>query len=314
MRLPVRAPASRRGEPALSATKRLVYQHGFHAGCFQDVLKHTVLILLLGRMKDKASPFTYVETHAGAGIYDLDQALPHETEAGIFQLQRAAAASSPEDGLPAEARALLELVQQHEHGGAHQYYPGSPLVAASQCRPQDALALCELADDQHARLCAALEQWTPHATAEAMAMEAHLVDGYKALTKKHGGVATPDRRGLVFIDPPYSYGSDTQRATALARHLRVHWRSARLCVWYPATRAHSKVCDAFREAGVGECLAVELFAGGAVGKGSGMLIVHPPYGVEDELRRLLDGLTRALAREGEPPPEARVERFGLGES
>ena len=140
-------------------------------------------------------------------------------------------------------------------------------------------------------------------------MAAHLVDGYKALTRKRGGVATPERRGLVFIDPPYSYGSDTQRAAALAAHLRVHWRSARLCLWYPATRAHSKVVDAFREADVGECLAAELFAGGSVGKGSGMLLVHPPYGVEAELHGLLSGLTSVLSREGEPPPVARVLRF-----
>ena len=34
-------------------------------------LSDTVLLLLLQRMGDKESPFTYVETHAGAGSYDL---------------------------------------------------------------------------------------------------------------------------------------------------------------------------------------------------------------------------------------------------
>ena len=303
--------AQRPGHPHMVASQpsrpgpanRLVYQHGYHAGCFQDILKHTVLILLMNNMRLKEKPFAYVETHSGAGRYDLSAALAHETAEGIFQLQAAARSGIR---LPPEATTLLALVNE-------QSYPGSPLVAASLCRPQDSLALCELMEDQHALLTSALESALPPPPI-GPAATAHLADGYRALSKLKGEVATPSRRGLVLIDPPYSYGSDTQRAVALAKHLRVHWRSARLCLWYPATRSHTKVLDEFSDAGVGECLAIELYSGGAVTKGSGMLLIHPPFGIEDDARRLLTGLSEALRADGDEAPTMEIRWVATGEA
>lgn len=281
-----------------SSKLRLVYQHGFHAGCFQDVMKHSVLVLLLARMCEKPSPFTYVETHAGAGRYDLEAALPQEISGGIKLLQ-----SDYCTTVPPEASTLLGLLD-HFAEGSMRYYPGSPLVAVSQCRPQDTVVLCEFAADQHELLTSVMTE-VAQIHRNLPTIKIHLADGYKALQQKRG-VATPERRGLVFVDPPYSYGSDTQRAVALAVHLRVNWRSARFCLWYPATRAHSKVVDSFRGASLGACLAAELFRGGEDGKGTGMLLVQPPFGIEAELRELLNGLARSLRREGEESLEVRV--------
>ena len=111
------------------------------------------------------------------------------------------------------------------------------------------------------------------------------------------------------MDPPYSHaGSDTQRAMAAAQHLEKHWRSARLCLWYPATLKHSKVRDEFLGTGLrGECLAAEVIKGGPEGKGSGMLLIHPPFGIEQEIQELLEFLARALHQEGDEPPIVRVE-------
>ena len=93
-----------------------------------------------------------------------------------------------------------------------------------------------------------------------------------------------------------------------ARHLEKHWRSARLCLWYPATLKHSKVRDEFLSAGIqGDCLAAEFIKGGAEGKGSGMLLIHPPFGIEQELQELLEFLARALHQMGDEPPIVRVE-------
>ena len=140
------------GSAGLQAPPRLVYKHGFHAGCFQDVMKHSVIVLLLARMCEKPSPFTYVETHAGAGRYDLEAALPQEISGGIKLLQ-----SDDCTTVPPEASTLLRLLDRFAEG-SKQYYPGSPLVAVSQCRPQDTVVLCEFAADQHELLTSVITE------------------------------------------------------------------------------------------------------------------------------------------------------------
>ena len=280
------------------------YLHGLHAGCFQDIVKHCVLIKLLQRMCDKPTPFTYVETHSGAGRYSIDATLPHEAAAGIKLLQ--AWAASHDDSaarMPAEAQTLLKLINTPDN--TMQLYPGSPWIAMSHCRSQlDSLHLCELEDDQHTLL-----RETVDAHCNMCSVETHQCDGFATLRKTKSGVLTPGRRGLIFMDPPYSHaGSDTQRAMAAAGHLEKHWRSARLCLWYPATWKHSKVRDEFLGAGVrGECLAAELIKGGPESKGSGMLLIHPPFGIKRELQELLEFLARALQQPDEEPPVVRVE-------
>ncbi len=47
------------------------YRHAFHAGNHTEVFKHTALCLLLLELRKKTTPFTVLDTHAEAGMYDL---------------------------------------------------------------------------------------------------------------------------------------------------------------------------------------------------------------------------------------------------
>ena len=49
----------------------LSYRHAFHAGNHADMLKHFVLWLVLDYFNRKDKPYWYIDTHAGAGLYDL---------------------------------------------------------------------------------------------------------------------------------------------------------------------------------------------------------------------------------------------------
>lgn len=49
----------------------LSYRHSFHAGNHADVLKHTVQSLIIESLKEKDKPFLYLDTHSGAGRYQL---------------------------------------------------------------------------------------------------------------------------------------------------------------------------------------------------------------------------------------------------
>ena len=50
------------------------YRHAYHAGNFADVLKHAVLCRVLTYLREKPAAFRVIDTHAGAGLYDLGAA------------------------------------------------------------------------------------------------------------------------------------------------------------------------------------------------------------------------------------------------
>jgi 23S rRNA (adenine2030-N6)-methyltransferase len=182
-------------------------------------LSDTVLLLVLQRMGDKESPFTYVETHAGAGSYGLLEGAAtklNEQADGIELLLNSADRAGGLDALPAHAQTLVEMSRDRT-------YPGSPKIAAEQLRPQDSLLLCELAPEPHAQLCGCAPIDALIAEGRARVLCA---DGYKAvrLRESDGDAASPPQkrprkqpkpqarpRALVLIDPPYQMGGDTER-------------------------------------------------------------------------------------------------------
>ena len=269
--------------------RRLPYQHSYHAGNFADVAKHSVLLLLLQHMQRKSSPFAYVDTHAGAGVYNLAGAVASqllEHESGI---QLLAAASA--DRLPPIAAQLVSLLPN-----SGDVYLGSPRIAQTLCRPHDSLILCENAPDQFKLL-----EKSVGGDARATLL---LDDGYKALARKE--VRRPQQRALVFIDPPYQMGGDTERIAALVGALRCHWRSARIAIWLPlrerergrAERLYTSVADAVRNSSPADILTAELSCSESAGVGSGILIVNPRYGIDSELEALLPELGEIMGGSG----------------
>ena len=126
------------------------YRHAFHAGNFADVVKHAVLVALLEALKQKDSPCSYFESHAGAGRYDLTGEEAKKTGEHRDGVSRLLAATR----LPAALHVYLNLVRSlgpHPTGGLAAY-PGSPLIASLLLRPDDRLVLCELQEAESAAL------------------------------------------------------------------------------------------------------------------------------------------------------------------
>nr|MCE2747192.1 23S rRNA (adenine(2030)-N(6))-methyltransferase RlmJ [Burkholderiales bacterium] len=122
----------------------LAYRHAFHAGNHADVLKHTVLALVLRYMNQKDKPYRLVDTHAGAGGYSLEGRYAQkkgEYEEGIGRLWAMDAVQR--QAMPAPVADYLELVRQFNPGGDQpagkvavplEQYPGSPAIARSLLR------------------------------------------------------------------------------------------------------------------------------------------------------------------------------------
>ena len=189
----------------------LSYQHAYHAGNRADLMKHDALARLIVALTGKPRPITYMETHAGRGLYDL--AAPEarktgEAAAGIL-------AAGPPPGPYAEALAKVRAA----HGPMA--YPGSPLIAQTLLRPQDRLHLMELHPAEHAALRGALN--TPGTAI-------HKRDGFEGVL----ALAPPEpRRGLVLVDPSYEVKSEYEAVAGFARALIAKWPEAVVLIWYP---------------------------------------------------------------------------------
>ena len=272
------------------------YRHAFHAGNHADVLKHVVLLALLEAFKRKPAPFCVLDTHAGRGQYLLqgEQAdATGEARGGIFRLFVL-------HGLPAIVQSYLKRVQADNPVGALLTYPGSPLLAAQAMRGQDRLFACELQPDE-ARALAQLFREDPRVTVMAR-------DGYAAVKAL---VPPKERRGLVLMDPPYEAQEDEFRPILKAlREGLERWPTGTYALWYPIKRGRT-LQPFLRKAALLPCksaLRIELLVrpddSALRLNGSGMLVINPPWKLEEDLAPALPVLARLL---GEHDPAWRLE-------
>jgi 23S rRNA (adenine2030-N6)-methyltransferase len=272
------------------------YRHAYHAGSFADVLKHAVLCRVLVHLREKQAPFRVIDTHAGAGRYELggpEAGKTQEWREGIERLLRAQ--------LAPPVRALLapylDAVVALNPGGRLAAYPGSPALAQALLRPQDRLTACELEPQAASAL-------TSHLRGDPRA-KAVLIDGWIALSAY---LPPKQRRGLVLIDPPFEQpGEFTRMAQGLAAAHR-KWPSGIYLLWYPIKDAAEVAAFSRRlvRLGIAKMLRVELVVAAASEntglRGSGLVAVNPPWTLHDELKTMLPALAQVLSRGPTPRP------------
>jgi 23S rRNA (adenine2030-N6)-methyltransferase len=272
------------------------YRHAFHAGSFSDVLKHAVLARILVHLTRKEAPFRFIDTHAGAGRYDLsgDEARRSpEWREGIARVLLA----RPPTPVGELLRPYLQAVGPHDSQGRPVSYPGSPAIAQTLMRAQDRIALCEANADERDALIAALGRDGRLSIAGA--------DGYVAL---NAYLPPKERRGVVLIDPPFEAPDEAGAVVrALERALR-KWPTGTYVAWRPIrdARGDARLLNAVAALGAPNILRLELDIGpgttGAHGqeplRQAGLLIVNPPHVLIDEARTLLPWLAQTLGRDG----------------
>ncbi|MBB4152300.1 23S rRNA (adenine2030-N6)-methyltransferase [Sphingomonas jinjuensis] len=262
------------------------YRHSFHAGNSADVVKHSLLIVLVRALQQKPSALTLIDTHAGCGIYDLggDQAL--RTGEAAQGVSRAFADANP---LLDDYRAAVRAVNVADEP---RLYPGSPRFLAQLLRPQDVLILNEKHPEDASALRAAM-RGTPAAVHERDAYELWL-----AL------LPTRTPRGVVVVDPPYEQTDERARITATLAAANRKWAHGVTAIWYPLKdrATHQRWKSDLRGLGIPKILSVEHWLYDAdrpgIYNGAGLFFVNPPYAFTQALPPLLDALRTALAPEG----------------
>jgi 23S rRNA (adenine2030-N6)-methyltransferase len=276
------------------------YQHAFHAGNFADVHKHGVLARILVHLRLKPAAFRVVDSHAGAGRYDLygaEAVRGGEWQDGIKKIWDACtvpAAPGQAEKTQEPATALLapylDAVAALNPGRALRAYPGSPLVTLSLLRPRDRLIACEIEPRSAASLRAVL-----HGDARAKVLA---LDGWTAL----GATVPPkERRGLVLIDPPFEEADDFTRLSGTLASLHRKWPTGIYLLWYPITDrdAADALARRLRRLAVPKILRCELVLRPPRAEtgltGSGVIVINPPFTLEADLRALLPALGRMLS-------------------
>jgi 23S rRNA (adenine2030-N6)-methyltransferase len=271
------------------------YQHAFHAGNFADVHKHAVLARILAYLRQKPAAFRVIDSHAGAGRYDLMAAEPSrsgEWRDGIARIWEAAARL---DGRAGELLApYREAIAAFNPGGDLRVYPGSPLIVQKMLRPQDRLIACELEPRSAASLAGALRG--------DRRVKALAIDGWTAI----GAYVPPkERRGLVLIDPPFEDARDFIRLSEVLSTAHRKWPGGLYMLWYPikTREGPDALARRLQRSAIGKILRCEIVlrpSGMDSGlAGSGLILVNPPFTLEAELKILLPALARMLAPQAE---------------
>ncbi len=273
----------------------LSYRHGFHAGNFADVLKHSVLSRVLVYLRQKDKPLLYLDTHAGRGVYSLTtrEALKTgEFQQGIGRIWHRQA--------PEELEPYLDVIRVLNPDGNLQRYPGSPWLAHSLLRPTDRILLCELHPQDYQALSRVFR-----AEKRVYCVDE---DGF---ARALAAVPPIERRGVVLIDPSYEIKTDYQRVIRELGLMYRRFATGVYLLWYPVI-SRSRIDQLRRQlvsSGIRRVCAFEINMVDDEHEGmtgTGMIVINPPWPLLEEMRRLLPFLTDALGASGQWSAEELV--------
>lgn len=267
----------------------LSYRHAFHAGNHADVFKHAVLVRVLEYLQQKDKPLLFVDTHAGAGLYDLASPWAQKNQEFAGGIGRLLACQP----LPGELQTYVDLIKSLNRDRRLQRYPGSPWLAAQLLRAQDQARLFELHPAEFEALGSLLRA--------DRRVKVEQQDGFQALPAL---LPPAQRRALVLIDPPYEVKHDY---LSVVSALRAAWRrfpSGVYLLWYPVVRRASieRLERDLKASGLRDVLLAELAVAPASRGGmqaSGLIIVNPPWTLKPQLHSLLAFLAATLGLEGQ---------------
>ncbi len=278
------------------------YRHSYHAGNFADVLKHATLALVIEHLKRKPAPFRVIDTHAGAGLYELDKGPAEKTgewRQGIGRLLGREAGPLP-DSVEELLAPYLAAVAAENIPGELNLYPGSPRLTRTLLRPQDRLIANELHPEDGQLL---KELFGRDSQTKVLQL-----DGWMALKSL---LPPKERRGVILIDPPFEEPGELERLKKGLLEAAERFPTGVYLLWYPIKDA--KLIAAFHEslAGLGlpKLLAAELMIRPphVVTRlnGAGLVVLNPPFQLDETLARLLPFLAERLGQE--PGAGCRVE-------
>ncbi|KAA8734508.1 23S rRNA (adenine(2030)-N(6))-methyltransferase RlmJ [Acinetobacter qingfengensis] len=262
------------------------YRHHFHAGNFADVMKHVLLLQLLDRLNAKDKPYRYIDTHGGAGKYDLSEAPAQKSGeflTGIHRLIQLSSAQKKQ--APVAIQRYLDLVGQLREQDGKGAYPGSPWFAVQEMREQDKATIFEMQSE-------VFEYLRDNIRDKRVGL--HERDAYEGLLAV---IPPKEKRGLVMIDPPYEIErKDFPQLVELLQNAHKKWATGVFAVWYPIK--DRAMIERFEKkmfkTGIRRQLICEICVwpdDTPVGlNGCGLLVINPPWQFAEDAKAALQWL------------------------
>jgi len=271
------------------------YEHAYHAGNFSDVIKHVLLSTLVQFFTKKETAFCYIDTHAGAGIYDLEAVQAKKTEEYILGIEKIIQQPDPP---PLVKRYLdcVHAINNHllkTHYASLRYYPGSPMLVKQLLRPHDRIIACELQTKTYQALKSNF--------AGDKQVAVHHSDGFLGLK---AFLPPQEKRGLILIDPPYENPNEYDRILKTLPAALKRFPTGTYAIWYPikAKSQSDHFLNTARRTLPGTLLSIELTIYPDLSQhlnGSGLLVINPPWQFDDAMKPLLPWLWNALTINGQ---------------
>ena len=267
----------------------LSYRHSFHAGNHADVLKHTVQSLIIESLKEKDKPFLYLDTHAGAGRYQLSGEHAERTGEYLEGIARI----WQRDDIPEELAAYMSVVGHFNRNENLRYFPGSPLIARQLLREEDKLQLTELHPSDFPLLRSEFQKDDRTRVSRA--------DGYQQLKAQ---LPPLSRRGFILMDPPYELKTDYQDVVKGIQEGYKRFATGTYALWYPVVMRQQikKMLRDLEATGIRRILQIELGVRPDSDQrgmtASGMIVINPPWKLEQQMKNVLPWLLKVLVPSG----------------
>ncbi|WP_392560640.1 23S rRNA (adenine(2030)-N(6))-methyltransferase RlmJ [Orbus mooreae] len=267
----------------------LSYRHSYHAGNHADVLKHIVLTLCIESLKEKDKPFLYLDTHSGAGRYLLQSEHAEKTAEYLSGIARVWQQTEILDLL----NPYLSVLKYYNRSETLKYYPGSPLIAKQLLRPQDKLSLTEIHSSDYPLL---RQEFNKDKRAQVLRE-----DGFLQLKSK---LPPESRRGVILIDPSYEIKDDYQKIPLALHEGYKRFATGCYLLWYPVVNRKQTqgMIDGIVNSGIKRILQIELAVRPDNNQkgmtASGMIVINPPWKLQQQMESILPWLKDILDPEG----------------
>ncbi len=285
------------------------YQHHFHAGNHADVLKHLVLLQLIELMQQKPTGFLLLETHAGAGLYDLQASEARRSDEATGGIGRLLQATQAANTVPDLIRFYLEQIGRFGSILHLSHYPGSPLLAVCVLRPQDRYIGVELVPKVARELSRNLAE---------RPIQAQCIHDRRVIARDGEGLAALkadlpplERRGLILIDPPYEQAQERDDITAALQAGLQRFETGVYALWYPIKQRPylDRWLNRIAKSTPRPVLTIEnsIFPDESGNRltGSGLLIINPPWQFDTLMQPVLEFVNDALKQDTAAPSAIR---------
>ena len=258
----------------------LSYQHHYHAGNHADVLKHWLLTECVHYYQRKDKPFDYIDTHAGAGFYQLDSMEARKTaesDSGVMKLDWA--------NLPG----LENYHQLIKDDLAKRAYPGSPMFVNRLLRRGDHAWLFEM----HPQTVVELEKYCAVKRMTYVQKE----DGFAGVQRL---LPNQSRRAIVLIDPSYEIKSDYQTVVKVMAKIYKKMPQTTILLWYPVVeRSQIDLLEqSIQKTAMRNVQLFEIGVNDDSVKGmqsSGMIAVNPPWTLKQQFAETMPQVSKAMS-------------------